>query len=272
MAYSASSSFGNIANPIPQLAGPFNKFSIHTTPKYSIGFKVEQADGTTYRYGHFAAAVNPGVLVAQDLSESSVVDTDNVVIAPASAVAVAGDNTQVGAIGSRYVELTLASIGVNQYAGGKLVITDDTGEGYTYDIIGNTATDNPATGNIRLTLAQKLQVALTTTSDIAITGHLLSNLEIATAATDCIVPGVSCASMTAGSWGWVMTKGVAGILQDGTIAVGDQVSLSDGVNGAVQVLGGGGTAAADILAEQYVGTCVDAGDDTGHGTFKVNFE
>ncbi len=272
MAYSTSNSFGSTANPVPQLAGPFNKFSIHTTPKYAIGFKVEQADGSVYRYGHFGAATNRGVLVSQDLSESSVADTDNSVIAPASAVAVAGDNTQVGAIGSRYVQFTLAAASVNQFAGGKLVVTDDTGEGYTYDILGNTATDNPATGDIRITLAQKLQVALTTTSDVAIFGNPYSNLEPATAGTDEVPVGVACAVMAASNWGWIQTKGIVGILQDGTIALGDVVALSDGTAGAVHALAGGGTDVADAISEPVVGFCVDPGDTTGHGVFKINLE
>jgi hypothetical protein len=73
-----------------------------------------------------------------------------------------------------------------------------------------------------------------------------------------------------GNFFWMQTKGVCICLQDGTIAAGDQVSLSDGVSGAVQVIGGGGTAAADILAEAAVGYALYAGDNTGHCGVMLN--
>lgn len=275
MAIDANSYFSNQASVGMggATAGTFNKFDLHATPKYALGFKVEQADGSVYRYAHMGAATNRGLLVAQDLSETSVADTDNSVIAPASAVAVAGETLKPGALGSTYVQFTLASATANQYRGGKLIVTDDTGEGYTYDIIGNTATDDPATGDIRIRLAQPLQVALDTTSDVSIRGNQYSNLEGATAGTDEVPAGVTCSTTTAAlPYGWIQTKGIVGILQDGTINLGDVVTLSDGVTGAVQTLGGGGTDVADIITEPIVGYCVDPGDNTGHGGFKIDLE
>lgn len=254
-------------------AGQFNKFDLHATPKYALGFKVECADGSTYRYAHLGAATNRGLLVGVDLSESAVVDTDNVVIASASAVAVSGEAALPGAIGSRFVQITLASVTANQYRGGKFITTDDTGEGFTYDIIGNTATDNPATGDFRLELAQPLVIALGTTTDFAIAANQYANLEGVTAGTDEIPVGVTCNTSTAAlPYGWIQTKGVVGILQDGTINLGDIVCVSDGVTGAVHTLGGGGTDVADIITEPIVGTCLDPGDTTGHGVFKINLE
>jgi len=244
-------------------AGQFNKFDLHATAKYPLGFKVEQYDGSVYRYVQTGAATNRGVIVSQDLSETSVVDTDNVVIAPASAVSVSGETIKPGAIGSTYVELTLASVTLNQFRGGKFVTTDDTGEGYTYDILGNTATDDPASGNIRLSLAQKLQVALDTTTDIAITGSMYMDVETATTGTDEAPIGVTCATTTSAlPFCWVQTKGVVGILQDGAIALGDVVALSTAGNVKV---------AADYNSP-FIGYCVDPGDTTGHGTFKINLE
>lgn len=254
-------------------AGTFNKFDLHATPKYAIGFKVEQADGSVYRYAHMGAATNRGLVVSQDLSETSVADTDNAVIAPASAVAVSDSTIKPGALGSTYVQLTLAAITANQFRGGKFVTTDDTGEGYTYDIIGNTATDDPATGDIRISLAQQLQVALDVTSDISIRGNQYSDLEAATAGTDEAVAGVTCSTTTAAlPYGWIQTKGVVGALQDGAVSLGDIVTLSDGVAGAVQTMGGGGAAVGDLIVEPILGYCVDPGDDTGHGAFKINLE
>lgn len=257
---------------VPQVAGPFNKFEMHSTPRFQIGYKVEDANGNVYRYAHFSANTNRGVLVSPDISETGLDDTDNMVTL-ASAVQTAGDN----ALGSRYVEMNvsaLASVLLNDYAGGRLVITDDTGEGYTYDVLGNTAKGDPAADLVRVTLVQKLQVGLDNTSDVAISPNLYSNLEISTT-TDVYCVGVTCSTIVVATapYGWIQQKGDVGILQDGAIAVGQPVQLSDGTAGAVQIFGGAvasAVAAADLTTEPIIGYCVLAGDSTGHGIFNVN--
>lgn len=265
MAIDANSYFSNQASVGlgGATAGQFNKFDLHATPKYNLGFKVEAADGSVYRYSHFGAATVRGVLVSQDISETSVVDTDNVVIAPASAVSVSGETLKPGALGSTYVQITLASVTANQYRGGKFVTTDDTGEGYTYDIIGNTATDNPATGDFRLSLAQPLQVALDTTTDISIMGSPYSDLEASTG-TDEYPAGVSCASATAAlPYGWIQTKGTVGLLQQGSVTQGDVLVVSN-TAGAAEVM--------SIFTQPIVGFCADPGDSTGHMIAHVDLE
>lgn len=264
MAIDSNSYFSNQANVGlgGATAGTFNKFDLHATPKYALGFKVEQADGSVYRYVHTGAASNRGVLLAGDLSETSQVDLDDSVIAPASAVAVSGEALKPGSIGSRYVEVTIAAITADQFAGAKFVTTDDTGEGYTYDVIGNTATDNPASGNIRLELAQPLQVALDATTDVAITGNRYSDVETSNTA-DVDLVGVACATTTSAlPYCWAQSKGVVGILQDGSISVGNAITPSSAGN--VKVVG--------AVTDYAIGVCVDTGDTTGHGTFKINLE
>lgn len=258
---------------VPGVAADFDKFALDATPKWAVGTKIETADGSIYRYSHFGDDVNRGVLVSQDVSESSSADTDNAVIAPASAVSVADDRIQPGAIGSRFVQLTLASITVGQFAGGKFITTDDTGEGYTYDVLENTATNDPATGDIRLELAQKLQVALDATTDVILTGSLYSNLEIATT-TDSVIAGVTCSVMDVSeqAYGWIQTRGIVGILDDGAPTIGEIVTLSDGTSGAVQVMAGGGTDVTDVVTEPIVGYVIVAGDSGGHGSYKINLE
>jgi len=249
----------------------FDKFAQHSIPRFTVGFKVADGEGNTYRYTHFGDDVAVGVVVSTDLSESSVVDTDDAVIASASAV-----TTSDGLINNRFIQVTLASVTAGQYAGGRLIITDDAGEGYTYDILGNTATDDPASGDIRIELKQPLQVALTTASDLCIAGSPYSNCEIATT-TDIQAAGVSCAAMdvSAAAYGWIQTSGVVGILQDGTIAIGNTVQLSDSTSGAVQIFGGAvasAVAASDLQTDPILGFCLIAGDTGGHGAFKINLE
>jgi len=255
----------------PQVAVKFNKFDTHSTAQFPIGFKVEDAKGNVYRYAHFSADTNRGVLVSPDLSETSYVDTDGVIIASGS-VTLAGANVA----GSKDVEISLASITANDFAGGSLVITDDAGEGYTYDIVGNTATTG--TGSVvTFTLDQEIQTTIGSATDFAILPAKYSNLEIATT-TDIAPIGVTCSTMdvSAKPFGWIQTCGDVGILQDGTITVGDVIQLSDGTaGGSVQIFGGDATSAVsalDMNTEPILGYCIIAGDDGGHGGFRIQCE
>jgi len=114
-----------------------------------------------------------------------------------------------------------------------------------------------------------LVVALTTASDVAIVGALSNEVVIASAGTDYAPVGVTPVAVVDGEYFWRQTKGTALILQDGTVAAGDILTLSDGVNGAVQAGAGGGTAVADLIAEAIVGYALYAGDDTGHVGVKL---
>lgn len=214
-----------------------------STPKYDLGEKLELKDGRVFRYAYIGTATNQGLLVSQDISATSVVEVDGKLTA-ASAGATEVTITDSG---------TLGSATKNQYQGGYLHITDDAGEGYQYRIKSNTAA---ASNAITVTLYDGLQVAVTTATDVAITGMLWNDLIGATAGTDYIVCGVTPIAFTADYYGWVQTRGIATILADGTIAIGQNLTLSDGVTGAVH--------AKDAETEPLVGYAAHAPDDTGY--------
>lgn len=219
-----------------------------STPKYAIGEKLELADGRVFRYGYTAAGINAGLLVSQDLSATCLVESDDIVIAAS------GDYSP--AAGSSKVQITLASISANDYAGALLQITDDAGEGIQYRIKSNSATGATTSGKVDIELYDPLKVALTTSSDIAIVGSLWYNVVGATAGTDYMVAGVTPIAFTANYYGWFQTAGIATILADGTIAIGQNLTLSDGVAGAVH--------AKDAETEPLVGYAAYAPDNTGH--------
>jgi len=275
MAVSTNNYFNNAVNGIPQVGADFNKFDMHSTPRYAVGTNFCRSDGAIFVYSHFGADTSRGELVSQDISESSLVDSDNVILAPSSTYKVDSEpgNIYPGSIGSHYVVITLASTTVNQYAGASFVTTGDTGEGYTYRVKGNTATNDPATGKVRLQLWEPLQVALDTSTDFSICGSLYANLEVATAAADIALAGVACSEMDISdkAYGFVQKRGIVGVLTDGsTIAVGDMVTLSDDTDGAIQVGGGGGTSAADLVAESPIlGTLIILGDSGEHSTIDL---
>ena len=241
----------------PQAVLGFDPLTVDSTAQRPIGFKAEDAQGNVYRYSHFGAAAGPGLVVSQDVSESSVVDTDNVIVAPASA-----QTTSDGTLGSKYIEITLASVSEDDYAGGKITITGGSGAGYTYGIVGNTATGDPASGNIRLTLDGKIKSPVDASSDFAIAGPLYGNLEAAST-TDFAIAGVTMARATAGDYGWILTKGNVGILQDGVTVVGKGIKV-----GAVA----GSVNEATATNDNVFGYCVVAGDDAGYCVAKINCE
>ena len=277
MANLDTSRFSNAAIGVPQVADDFDKFEMNATPKHPLGFKVESANGDVYRYAQFGADTNRGVLVSADLSEVSLVDDDNHLIAPSSTYQMATEPVGVypGAIGSRYIIMTLAATAAHLYAGAKITLTDGTGIGWTYDVIDNTATDNPASGKIRFQLGQQLQVAVDTTTDVSINGCLYNDLEIATPATDACVVGVTCSTIAYATapYGWIQTKGVVGILQDVNVpTIGAVATLSNITSGAVTIMGGNSTYATYYGKNPIIGYYVDLGDSAGLSVCKINLE
>ena len=214
-----------------------------STPKHSIGEKLEFNDGRVFRYAYTAAAINRGLLVSQDVSATAIVESDG------KLTAAAANATEVTYPDSG----TVGSATENQYQGGYLHITDDAGEGHQYRIKSNTAADSNA---ITFTLYDGLAVAVTTDTDVAVTGNLWYNVLGATAGTDYIVAGVTPISLSANYYGGGQTAGIATVLADGSIAIGDNLTLSDGVAGAVQL--------KDAETEPLVGFATFAPDNTGH--------
>ena len=214
-----------------------------STPKHSIGEKLELQDGRCFRYVYTAAAIGTGLLVSQDLSATAIVESDGKLTAAAA-----------GATEITYTDSgTVGSATANQYQGGYLHTTDDAGEGYQYRIKSNTAADSNA---ITFTLYDPIVVAVTTATDVAVTGSLWYNVLGATSGTDYVISGVTTIGLSSGYYGWVQTAGVATILADGTIAIGQNLTLSDGVTGAVQ--------AKDAETEPLVGFATFAPDNTGY--------
>ena len=217
MAIATSSNFYSNAIVGQPMAG--SDIDVHersSTAKFSVGFGFIRSDGNMFRYVQYGDVVQPGCLVGNVQTNTNLASTTTLVVAPATAVAVNGDPVSIrpGAVGSRYVEIILATVAANQFAGGYLVITKDTGVGYTYRIRGNTATDNPASGNFRAELYEKIKVALDNTSDIAIAASKYVNLTpfAPVEGTTSNVVGVAMCLTSNNDYGWVCTKGRVGAL------------------------------------------------------------
>lgn len=276
MSTNTTSYFSNAyPGEMPHFDGNIFRADTIASPKYPLGFKVSRADGSIYRYSMYGTATNRGLLVSPDISEINIPDTDNGIVAPASA-----NDTTDGTIGSRYIQITMSAIVENQFAGGYFITTDDTGEGYTYRIKGNTATGSGVGSDsdaYRLSLYEPLQVAVDATTDYAIIGCQYYDLEGATT-TDATITGASIVTVAAASpFVFTKTRGVTALLLDAstTAAVdGAMMALSALTTGAVRPYVGGsiGTVVAAEMRYMIVGYSLDAGDATGHASVFLTLE
>jgi hypothetical protein len=257
--------FSNAIVGTPQVGADVNVHEVHAAPKFPIGQGFTRADGALFRYGCASTGITAGTLVAPTFATSGVVLTSNAIIAPASAVAVSGDSLKPGAKGSRFLEITIATVTANQYQGGYLIVSSGTGLGYTYRIVGNTATDNPATGNIRIELKEKIAVAFDATTDVCIAPSMWHDVAAA-GATNGSVCGVAMSTTvtTTYPWGWFCTRGVVGMLQDGAWTTGYNVVKS--------TAGGAITWTTLLASNPIIGYCITNAGDGVRGPAFIKIE
>jgi hypothetical protein len=228
-----------------------------------IGTRLGFPDGRAFRYTHFVAAVNAAVICSQDVSASAIAVTDGSMTAAA-----------IGATQVVFTDTDLITTGdlKDQFAGGYFHMEDDAGEAYTYRIKGNDAGEASGTdGELVVDLYDGLVVAITTDTDVAVTGNIWKNNKIATANGDSIVSGVSMRSMTAAYYGWVQTWGPVSILAEvvGSSApsIGNPAFLDDATAGAAMAFAGvasNTTLNAGDWDTPYIGDFLYAGTDAAH--------
>lgn len=229
MGMNTTSTYSDAIQGVPGVGVTKDIRDQHTTPRFNLGYVLEKSDGSRYRYSHFATAVAQGLLASQDVSESSVALNTWTTVVPASTVSGVDGNSD-----TFFIEATASGVFASQFKGAKLLISNNTGEGYLYTIEDNTATDDPASGNIRIKLTEKIVTTLSASSDLVVQGSKFGNLEVANDATDDILAGVTVRSMSANRWGWVQTRGPAAVLQSNTMAIGDITSLAVDIDGAAE--------------------------------------
>ena len=201
----------------------------------AIGERLCFDDGRVFRYAYYVSAVGPGKLAAQDASVTNTASMD----AKWTNSAGTGADQAIGAttVYFKDTDTFSAADAADVYAGGYLHITDGVGEGYQYRIKSNAV--GTAAGLMRLDLFDGLVLGVDSESSGGITGSPYRNLAIANNGTDDVVVGIAPISVSAISYAWTQTWGVATVLADestGTIAAGTVAVLSDNVNGAAEPL------------------------------------
>jgi len=231
----------------------FNLYEDSSTQDRPIGSRAtHEATGRSFRYADFGGTITSGHVLAPDFSDHGLADTDGPIDSTSD---LAAATTTILMDNSAF-----ASIAVNQFGGGLMQFTGDDGLGEQYLIKEHTVSAN--TDEVTFTMYDGKVTAVTTDTDLAIIPPLWRQLVGATLATDAICTGQAPRGHTAAYFGWVQTWGPAVCLADGAVTLGACVYLSDGEAGTVQVAGGGGSAATDII-EPFIGNALYAGDDNG---------
>ena len=194
----------------------------NSVAQHQVGSYVETADGRGFRYAKIGATAT----VAGKVYQGTALDATNLQpsggLTPSANVAIGGTEITV----SDSITLT-----ADQLAGGYLSVVVTPGQGYLYKIKGNTAV-TAATGAV-ITLADPLQIAITTASNFIVAQHPYNGLVVEPGTPTAAIAGVAHRVTTALYYGWIQTRGAASVLFTGTGVAGKAVgSLSGGTAGS----------------------------------------
>ena len=221
-------------------------FSDSSVKQHNLGELIFSNDGRAFRY----VLAGGTALVAGKLQQAPAEITDHQGL---TSPVVAVDGTSVA------VTLGATAVTANQYAGGYLMVTVTPGVGIQYLISGHLAAN--ASASVTLNLADPIEVALTATSRLDMVLNPYSGVIVnPTTKTSCPV-GVGVTVITAAQYGWLQVGGIANILSDGATAVGNFVSPSGSIVGAV--------IDATHAQEAVVGNAVTCIADTEYGAIKL---
>lgn len=201
-----------------------------TTQKTRLGTQLSVGDRK------FKYAVAGATLAAGDLLANAA--NTQVVNATAGTAAAIGDKSVViyGA----------AAITAGVFNEGTLVVSDATGQGYTYRI--KTQPACSSAGNATVALYDPLAAALGVASELTCVPNMNSVTNVITATTP--LAGVAPCAVTSGNYFWAQTEGVASVKVTGTVAFGNILVPSTT----------GGTAVIDATANvQRAGIALAAG-------------
>jgi hypothetical protein len=186
-----------------------------------IGSYMETASGRGFRYAKIGATAT----VAGKVYQGTALDATN--LQPTGGLGVAAQ-----AIGDTSITISTAiTLTANQMAGGYLSVCVTPGQGYLYNLAGNTAV-TAAAGAV-ITLNDPIQIALTTSSKVIMAQHPYNGVIVEPGTPTAAIAGVAHRVTTATYYGWIQTRGAASVLFTGTGLAGKAVgSLTGGTAGS----------------------------------------
>lgn len=205
-----------------------------------LGTSAVTRDGKVYRWSKAGGVA----LAAGKLTVNSDVDAN--VINKTVAATVAAGSLQV-------VVDAAGAIAADAYADGYLTVSDATGEGISYLIVGNTSTSGA--GEMTVTLAEPLVVGLTVdVSEVSLLKNVNDGVVISATDQADLAVGVPNVSVAASSYFWNQVSGDCSVLADEAVTKGVVLTIGTGVAGAVEAI--------DLIGEQAVGVAKEALVDT----------
>lgn len=210
------------------------------TPQHELGTRIETPDGRVYRYiGAGGTALIPGNVVCAEAEDTGEQDV-------AFAAQAAGSFS--------VTTTTTLTVTANEYAGGYLVVTVTPGIGECLRIKSHPAA---TAATVVFTLEDPIQTAFTTDTRADFIPNPYDNVVITTVTTFTgAVLGVAANNITANQYGWIQTRGIASVLQQGTVAVNAALSVSNGTAGALE---------AAVTAQPVMGIAMAAITDGQNG-------
>lgn len=196
------------------------QFNTHTARRFPYGTMLMTQDGRKYRYGLNGAVA----LVAGRVIQSEVpgANFDDILFA------------SVPAIGDRSVTITTGATAttLDMFAGGYMVVQDDTGEGHTYLIEGNAAA--ATTSSCVITLAPPgIRLAPVGATTVLLVKHPTREMIIHPSPPTALVVGATGSAMAASVFGWIQSGGPAAVLFTGTAIIGENAVPSLTVDGSL---------------------------------------
>ena len=189
-----------------------------TTQLHQLGDVAFTNDGRSFRYARCGSTT---ALVSGNMLQAYGQDTGTQNL---TAVAAAVGDTSL-------VSTSTTTVYANEYAGGIAIISVTPGIGKVYKIKSHAAFTAAAP---TLTLEDPIKVALTTDSRIDLVRNPFSVVVVNPTAALSSPVGVAVDALAVNAYGWIQVGGVAGVLADGALVVGEPVVSSNGTAGAVE--------------------------------------
>lgn len=244
-----------------QLAGipsEIDIYTIDTTQRFPLGTKILIGDDG-YRYVEFG-----GTTVAGDMIQAEGPDAAHDDLAAGTDGSVSGVSASFSA-SSKIINISdTITLVLDEYAGGYMKMENDTGQGYRYMIESH---DAPASDAL-FVIKHGLAVAIDATTDIALVKSRWKEVIQMPITLTAAVVGASLGVGADGSFGWVQSKGVAAVLTDGAVVIGQAVMPSNGLAGAVEALAfTEGT--PNVTINPPIGYVVDVGPTTEYSLIQL---
>ncbi len=235
-----------------QLLTQSDIFDVGTTQLHPLGQEGVDEIGRTFRYAKAGGACAAGVIV---------IAPDN------TANHVGARATNSAAIGDESIQVTVGATAVteDQYKGGLIVINAGTGIGQQFKIKGNTAAGSAGTTTVYI--EGSVKVALSSSDSKAdLYPNKFNGVTTSTTLLKRRV-GVVHRALASGEYGWIGTRGVFGVLVEGSaVGLADPVIPSATTDGAVEGIG------SAAVTDQVCGYAIKAGTTAQVSGIDLNLE